>query len=354
MSPLSSNCNRTSGWMRGATLVASYLRKCLILIFIVGVGVCAKALIEHAIILGNVAIPWISNRLHERSSVFSEYKTLTEWTAVSSSEASFVYELGIGRRPIGTFVKKIAKKEKRYLPFHDLFPFAAVLGKRVMENDKTNFVGAVWGQDQSLLNSSRKLGIVCYPLRQTGIRIVPPQSRREGAGIIDAIFDLQLAVLTPIDLEIRSDHPRPINCIKTARLKIRANFGGGGALGTRISCDRGRFRSLDVGPHGSGEKEQCGNLDYSQTAGQPNKSIFERFFSSVVAFLFLAFIFSGGAGLSLVWSAWRRCGNGIDWWAIPAFCLCSAGGWVFFCCAFSLALWGCAWRWLFGSGICGY
>ena len=76
-------------------------------------------------------------------------------------------------------------------------------------------------------------------------------------------------------------------------------------------------------------------------------------FSSVVA-LFFCGIASGvlGAGV-LGWSAWRRKGESVGFLAISVFLIALGAGWVFFGCSFSMALWGCPWRWLCGLGACG-
>jgi hypothetical protein len=131
---------------------------------------------------------------------------------------------------------------------------------------------------------------------------------------------------------------RPLARIGTFRRGVSASLGG-------IRGDFIRF-------HREVENEEGNDLDNGENRGQTNQSLFKQFFSSVVA-LFLSGAASAASGaLALCTSVWRRRGEGASALGICAFWLGMIGSWFLFGCSFSMAIWGCPWRWLWGVGAC--
>jgi hypothetical protein len=120
-----------------------------------------------------------------------------------------------------------------------------------------------------------------------------------------------------------------------------------------IRAGLSRIRSADICPQGAREYECCNDFYESENPSQANKTIFERFFFSVVA-LFLSGIVC--AAVTVVIFGWLavRYGGSISLISAMVILLCGlvSGSFLFGCC-FSMALWGCPWFWLWGAAACG-
>jgi hypothetical protein len=59
-----------------------------------------------------------------------------------------------------------------------------------------------------------------------------------------------------------------------------------------------------------------------------------------------------GGTITLCRSVWRHSGERASGLAVGVFWLGMIGGWFLFGCSFSMAIWGCPWRWLWGISAC--